>query len=135
MRALGRVVRNNFAAIRALARVGRRRRRGWHKSANLFYKYKNCRRHDQEIETHVQERAVSNNWSTCFFRRGKSFVLDARKIDIKVREIYLAEQQAQRRHENIRRERGNDFTKGPTYDHADGHVQNIPPEDEFFPFF
>ena len=134
MRALGRVVRNGLFAIRALARIGRGRRRSRHKTINLFDKYENCRGYDHEIEAHVQKRAVSYDRCSRLFGCRECFVFNARQIDIKIGEIYFAEQKSERRHKNIRRERRHYFAESCAYYHPCGQIYEISTGEEFFPF-
>ena len=84
MRALGRVVGNNFTAIGALARVGRRRRRSRHETIDLLNQNENCSGDDEEVQARIEERAVSDDWCARFFGGGEGFVLNARKIDIEI---------------------------------------------------
>ena len=71
MRALGRVVGNNFTTIGALARVGRRRRRSRHETIDLLNQNENRRSDNEEVQARIEERAVSDDWRARLFGRRK----------------------------------------------------------------
>lgn len=134
MRALSGVVSDRLFAVRALTRIGSRRRRSWHKTIDLLNQDENRRGNNDEVKANVEERAVSNDGRTSLLSGGEGFIFYARKVDIKVGKVHFAEQETERRHKNIGCERGNDFTERRADDYARCHVDYVTSENKFFPF-
>jgi hypothetical protein len=57
------------------------------------------------------------------------------KADEQVGEVHLADQPADRRHQDVLNERGNDPAEGHAQDDAHGHVQHVASHGKFFELF
>lgn len=75
---------------------------------------------DQEVQHVVDEQAVVDRRRTCRFGLGKGGVGGRRQVDVEVGKIDPAQQQPNRRHEDVVGEGGDDFAKCGTDHDTDG---------------
>lgn len=123
-------------------------RRVFHQPVHQLDHQKDAERQDGEIHALLDEGAVVPvDW---FGRLGRRLaasgqlghrterfrcdVAHAREVDTQVREVGIADQRADRRHEDVVHERRDDFAERPADDYADGHVHDIALERKFLEF-
>jgi len=121
MRAFGGFQRNLRDAARAIAFADRLA----HKTVSLFDNQKDDEGDNEEIDDRVDEQSVIDCRSPGGFGGGERIVMFVRQADEQAREIHLAEQQADRRHDDIADERRNDLAECRADDDADRQIDNI----------
>src|SRR5689334_13017013 len=100
----------------------------------LFRSQEQCEGHDQEVQYRVDEGAVIDRDSAGILRRLERRATVAFEDKEKVRKVDTAEQQAQRRRNDILHQRIDDGRESCADDNADREIDHAPAHGEFAEF-
>src|SRR5215469_10817281 len=91
--------------------------------------------HDEEVDNRLDEDAVVDGGDHRRLGRGDGGELLPPKSDEEVREVRLAEQEADGGHEQVGHERGDHPAEGGADHHTDRQLHHVAPHDELFELF
>src|ERR1700690_465577 len=109
--------------------------RGLVPPVHLSHQHENYECHDQEIYHGIQKQSVIDRRRPRCLGLRQRFIRIPRNIQKQVRKIHLAQHAPERRHQHIRNQRRNDFSKRRSYDDAHSHVEDISTHRERLEFF
>ena len=113
----------------------RRRRRGFPGAQLLSAVHQpdeqeHDQRHDQEVDQRLDEQPVVQRRRAGLLGLGQTGVGHAREADEQAAEVHPAEQQAERRHDDVVDQRADDLAERRPQDHRHGQVEHVPAQHE-----